>query len=69
MKLNTYGRVINKNSKTFIGSMNVTSIYIMHTCDLCNDFYQKTMFNQNLKSGKAMVWINESSTYIGVSST
>ena len=55
MKLNTYGRVINKNSKTFIGSMNVTSIYIMHTCDLCNDFYQKTMFNQNLKSGKAMV--------------
>ena len=34
-------KVIIKNSKKFIVSMNVSSIYSMCTYDLCNDHFQK----------------------------
>ena len=43
MKPKTYGRVINKNSETFIASINSTSIYRMYTYDLHNGNFQKTI--------------------------
>ena len=32
----------------FIASMNITSLCNMYICDLHNDYFQKTMINQNL---------------------
>ena len=36
--------------------MNETSIYIMYTYDLCNDYFQKNYINQNLQS---RIWCSE----------
>ena len=36
-KPKTYRRVIIKSTKTFMASMNVSSIYNMYTYNLCND--------------------------------